>query len=54
MERMDKSLDSLKGKFVTIRTGRANPAMLDRIQVGPASHFGAMYVSLTPLRIVDI
>ncbi|KAK9865666.1 hypothetical protein WJX84_002978 [Apatococcus fuscideae] len=43
MERMEKSMDSLKGKFSTIRTGRANPAILDRIQV---DYYGA----LTPLR----
>ena len=36
MERMEKSMDSLKGKFSTIRTGRANPAILDRIQVNLA------------------
>lgn len=32
-DRMDKSLESVKGSFNTIRTGRANPAMLERIEV---------------------
>jgi ribosome recycling factor len=33
MERMEKSLESTKQSFATVRTGRASPAMLDRIQV---------------------
>ena len=33
MERMEKSLESTKSSFATVRTGRASPAMLDRIQV---------------------
>lgn len=33
MERMDKSLESVKRSFATVRTGRANPAMLDRVEV---------------------
>ena len=32
-ERMEKSLDSLKSAFNKIRTGRANPAILDDIKV---------------------
>lgn len=32
-ERMKKSLEHLKRDFTTIRTGRATPALLDRIQV---------------------
>ena len=36
MERMDKSLESVKRSFATVRTGRANPAMLDRVEVGGA------------------
>lgn len=43
MERMDKSMDNLKGKFSTIRTGRANPAILDRVMV---NYYGAP----TPLK----
>lgn len=33
MTRMDKSMESTKQSFATVRTGRASPAMLDRIQV---------------------
>lgn len=43
MERMDKSLDSVQRNFATVRTGRANPAMLDRIEV---DYYGAS----TPLK----
>ncbi|WP_018132528.1 ribosome recycling factor [Effusibacillus pohliae] len=32
-ERMDKALANLKKEFVTIRAGRANPAILDKVQV---------------------
>ncbi|MAT82724.1 MAG: ribosome recycling factor [Gammaproteobacteria bacterium] len=32
-ERMGKSLDSLHGAFARIRTGRANPSLLDGIEV---------------------
>lgn len=32
-ERMQKSLDSLQREFLTVRTGRANPAILDRVEV---------------------
>lgn len=37
-DRMGKSLESVKSSFNTIRTGRANPAMLDRIEV---QYYGA-------------
>lgn len=30
---MEKAVDAVKRNFATIRTGRANSAMLDRIQV---------------------
>ncbi|GAB4816206.1 hypothetical protein N2152v2_003252 [Parachlorella kessleri] len=43
MERMDKSLESVKRSFSTVRTGRANPSMLDRVEV---DYYGAP----TPLR----
>jgi hypothetical protein len=36
MEKMDKSLESVKRSFATVRTGRANPAMLDRIEARAA------------------
>jgi ribosome recycling factor len=32
-ERMAKSVDSTRGEFVTVRTGRASPHLLDRITV---------------------
>lgn len=42
-DRMDKSLESLKGHIAKIRTGRAQPSLLDAIQV---EYYGAA----TPLR----
>jgi hypothetical protein len=33
MEKMEKSIDSVKRSFTSVRTGRANAAMLDRIEV---------------------
>lgn len=33
MERMEKSLEAVRRSFTTVRTGRANPSMLDRIEV---------------------
>jgi ribosome recycling factor len=41
-ERMAKSVESTKAEFTTVRTGRASPALLDRIDV---DYYGAM----TPL-----
>lgn len=32
-EKMDKSLDSLLNEFASIRAGRANPHLLDKIRV---------------------
>jgi ribosome recycling factor len=32
-EHMDKSVDATRGKFGSVRTGRASPALLDRINV---------------------
>src|SRR5438067_2879621 len=32
-ERMDRSVESIRHKFGTVRTGRASPALLDRIMV---------------------
>ncbi|MEZ4491236.1 MAG: ribosome recycling factor [Cyanobacteriota/Melainabacteria group bacterium] len=32
-ERMQKALDNLQKEFQTVRTGRANPAILDRVEV---------------------
>jgi ribosome recycling factor len=42
-EHMDKSVDATRGKFGSVRTGRASPALLDRIVV---DYYGAP----TPLR----
>jgi ribosome recycling factor len=42
-EHMDKSVDSTRQKFQSVRTGRASPALLDRINV---DYYGAV----TPLR----
>jgi ribosome recycling factor len=42
-EHMDKSVEATRGKFGSIRTGRATPALLDRIMV---DYYGAM----TPLK----
>jgi len=42
-EHMDKSVDATRHKFASVRTGRASPALLDRIQV---DYYGAQ----TPLR----
>jgi ribosome recycling factor len=42
-EHMDKSVDATRGKFSSVRTGRASSALLDRILV---DYYGAM----TPLR----
>ena len=41
--RMDKSIDAARERFNTVRTGRASPALLDRIQV---EYYGVP----TPLR----
>ena len=42
-EHMDKSVDATRGKFGTVRTGRASPNLLDRIVV---DYYGAQ----TPLK----
>ena len=42
-EHMTKSVDATRGKFGSVRTGRASPALLDRIVV---DYYGAM----TPLK----
>ncbi|MCQ2794030.1 MAG: ribosome recycling factor [Bacilli bacterium] len=36
-EKMDKTIANLKDNFVTLRTGRANPSMLDKVQ---ADYYG--------------
>ncbi|HWT23909.1 MAG TPA: ribosome recycling factor [Solirubrobacteraceae bacterium] len=42
-EHMDKSVEATRGKFGSVRTGRASPSLLDRIMV---DYYGAQ----TPLR----
>jgi ribosome recycling factor len=42
-DHMNKSVDATRGKFGSVRTGRASPALLDRIVV---DYYGAM----TPLK----
>jgi len=37
-EKMSKTIQSLKKEFISIRTGRANPAILDRIEI---DYYGA-------------
>ena len=44
-ERMDKSIESIRTNFNTVRTGRANAAILDRVEV---EYYGAM----TPLQTI--
>jgi hypothetical protein len=44
-ERMEKSIDSIRTNFNTVRTGRANAAILDRVEV---EYYGAM----TPLKSI--
>ena len=39
MERMEKSIEAIRSNFNTVRTGRANTAILDRIEV---EYYGAM------------
>jgi len=31
--RMDRSIEATRGEFNSVRTGRASPALLDRIQI---------------------
>lgn len=42
-ERMDKAVDAIRHEFSTVRTGRASPALLERVNVD-------YYGTLTPLR----
>ncbi len=32
-EKMDKAIESLDGRFVNVRAGRANPSMLDKVNI---------------------
>ena len=42
-EKMEKAITQLKREFATVRTGRANPSILDKVQVD-------YYGTPTPLR----
>ena len=43
--RMDKAIENLEGKFINVRAGRANPSMLDGIEV---EYYGV----LTPIKSI--
>ena len=45
MERMEKTMDAIANDFSTVRTGRANAAILDRVEV---DYYGAP----TPLKTI--
>ncbi|MBB5172045.1 ribosome recycling factor [Texcoconibacillus texcoconensis] len=49
-ERMEKSIDSLRKELATLRAGRANPAMLDKVQV---EYYG-MQTPLNQLATVSV
>lgn len=57
--RMEKTIDTLRSNFMSIRTGRANPAMLDKIEV-PSNvcrmfvfeHFPLLYLLLQSYRML--
>ena len=57
-DKMKKSVDSLKEDYTTIRAGRANPAVLDRIQVdyyGTPTAINAMAaISVSEARVLVI
>jgi len=46
-DRMAKSVESIKGEMASIRTGRASPALLDRIVV---DYYGAVVVDDDPVQ----
>ena len=47
LERMEKSISSLESSLQKIRTGRANPSLLDAIQID-------YYGNMTPLSQVSL
>lgn len=57
-ERMDKALDTLLNEFATIRAGRANPHMLDKLTVDyygtPTPFQQVANVSVPEARIIQI
>ena len=54
-EKMEKAVASLEGALKTIRTGRANPAILDRVSVSyygsemPLNQLAGISVSYSPI-----
>ena len=57
-DKMEKSLDALKEEFTTIRAGRANPHILDKIKVdyygSPTSLQQVANISVPEARIIQI
>ena len=57
-EKMEKSLESLKNEYLTIRAGRANPHILDKIKVDyygtPSSLQQVANVSVPEARMILI
>ncbi len=57
-ERMDKSVSSLESEFATIRAGRANPHILDRVMVDyygvPTAIQQAANISVPEARMIQI
>lgn len=57
-EKMEKSLENLKGEFASIRAGRANPHLLDKIKVDyygtPSSIQQVANVSVPEARMIQI
>lgn len=39
IEKMEKAVDHVQGQFASVRTGRANPALVDKLQV---EYYGSM------------
>lgn len=57
-EKMEKSLENLKGEFASIRAGRANPHLLDKIKIDyygtPSSIQQVANVSVPEARMIQI
>ena len=57
-EKMEKSVDSLAGEYTTIRAGRANPHILDKISVDyygqPSSLQSVANISVSEARTLMI
>ncbi len=57
-DKMGKSLDSLKAEYMTIRAGRANPHLLDKIRIDyygtPSSLQQVANVSVPEARVIQI